>query len=78
MNQIPADELQPWQLNVAQSLKGKSLAPFGLRKGQDFTEYDLIYVNNGMLLWGARNVDGRSFEKPENRPTNLQMLMVRK
>jgi hypothetical protein len=32
----------------------------------------------GMMFWGARNVDGRGFEKPENRPTNLQIPMFRK
>lgn len=47
------------------------------QKGQDFAEYDFIYVNNGMLFWGARNVDGSGFEKRENRPTNLQIPMVR-
>ena len=59
-------------------LERKAVAQFGLRKGQDFTEYDLMYVNNGMLFWGARNVDDRGFEKPENRPTNLQIPMMRK
>lgn len=49
----------------------------GLRKGQDFTEYDLMYVNTGRLFWGVQNVVGRGFEKPENRPTNLQIPMVR-
>ena len=78
MNQIPAEELQPWQLNVAQSLKGTSFAPLGLRKGQDFTEYDLMYVNTGRLFWGVQNVVGRGFEKSENRPTNLQIPMLRK
>ncbi len=37
MNQIPAEEHQPWQLNLTQNLKGKSFAPFGLHKGEDFT-----------------------------------------
>ena len=43
LNQIPAEEFQPWQLNGAQSLKRKSFAPLGLGKWQDFTEYDLMY-----------------------------------
>jgi hypothetical protein len=30
-----------------------------------------------MLFWGARNVDGRGFDKEENRPTNLQIPLVR-
>jgi hypothetical protein len=37
-----------------------------------------VGVAIGILFWGARNVDGRGFEKPENRPTNRQIPMVRK
>jgi hypothetical protein len=54
------------------------LAPFGLHKCQDFTAYDLMYVNNGMLFCGARNFDGAGFEKLENRPTNPQIPMVQR
>lgn len=49
-----------------------------MRKGQDFTDCDVMYGNKGMLFWGARNFDGRGFENPESRPTNLQIPMVRK
>ncbi len=41
-------------------------------------EYDLVYLNRDMLFWGARNIDGRGFDKEENRPTNLQIPLVRK
>jgi hypothetical protein len=57
---------------------GKAFAPFGLAEGQVYAEYDLIYVLNEMLFWGARNVDGRNFDKVENRPTNLQIPLIRK
>jgi hypothetical protein len=30
-----------------------------------------------MMFWGARNIDGRGFDTEENRPTNLQIPMVR-
>jgi hypothetical protein len=33
---------------------------------------------NGMLFNGSKNVDGRPFDKPENRPTNLQLPLVRR
>ena len=39
--------------------------------------YDLIYIYNDMLFNGSKNVDGRAFDKPENRPTNLQIPLVR-
>ncbi|HMC87294.1 MAG TPA: hypothetical protein VKI61_17335, partial [Chitinophagaceae bacterium] len=67
-----------WEVNNTQSILGKAFAPFGLGEGQLFAEYDLIYLFNGFLFWGARNVDGRGFDKEENRPTNLQIPLVRK
>ena len=50
----------------------------GLAEGQIFKEYDLIFVLNEMMFWGARNVDGRGFDREENRPTNLQIPLIRK
>lgn len=66
-----------WKVGETQSILGKAFAPFGLAEGQIFTEYDLIYLNNNMMFWGARNVDGRGFDTEENRPTNLQIPMIR-
>ena len=67
-----------WELNVAQNILGKAFPPFGLAEGQIFAECDLIYIANDLMFWGARNVDGRGFDKEENRPTNLQIPLVRK
>jgi hypothetical protein len=66
-----------WKIGETQNILGKAFAPFGLAEGQIFKEYDLIYLNNGMMFWGARNVDGRGFDTEENRPTNLQIPMIR-
>jgi hypothetical protein len=35
-------------------------------------------VYDNMLFNGSKNVDGRPFDKPENRPTNLQVPLIRK
>jgi hypothetical protein len=78
MNQLASKGYKKWEINSTQSIMGKAFAPFGLAEGQIFSEYDLIYVFNDMLFWGARNVDGRGFDKEENRPTNLQIPLVRK
>ena len=59
MNQVASRGFDRWEVNGTQSVMGKAFAPFGLAQGQTFAEYDLIYVNNNMLFWGARNVDGR-------------------
>ena len=67
-----------WEVNKPQSILKKSFPPFGLTEGQIFMEYDLIHIFDGMMFWGARNIDGRGFDKEENRPTNLQIPLVRK
>lgn len=78
MNQVASKGFNRWEVNNTQSVMGKAFAPFGLSEGQTFAEYDLIYVHDNMLFWGARNVDGRGFDKEENRPTNLQIPLVRR
>src|SRR5277367_4571385 len=78
MNQLASKGFDKWEVNNTQSIMGKAFPPFGLVERQIFAEYDLIYVFNDMLFWGARNVDGRGFDKEENRPTNLQIPLVRK
>lgn len=66
-----------WKVRESQNILGKAFAPFGLSDGEIFKEYDLIYLYNDMMFWGARNIDGRGFNSEENRPTNLQIPMVR-
>lgn len=66
-----------WKVGEPQNILGKAFTPFGLSEGQIFKEYDLIYLSKDMMFWGARNVDGRGFDTEENRPTNLQIPMVR-
>jgi hypothetical protein len=77
MNQVASKGFNKWEVNGTQSVMGKAFAPFGLAEGQTFAEYDLIYVYGDMLFWGARNVDGRGFDTEENRPTNLQIPLIR-
>ena len=77
INKAPSDTLNSWELNITQSVLGRSFLPFGLTEGQIYIDYDLIYIFNGMLFNGSKNVDGRPFDKPENRPTNLQLPLVR-
>jgi hypothetical protein len=66
-----------WKIGETQSILKKAFPPFGLGEGQLFKEYDLIYLYHDMMFWGARNIDGRGFDTEENRPTNLQIPMVR-
>jgi hypothetical protein len=66
-----------WKIGTAQSVFGKAFLPFGLVERTNFMEYDLVYLSHGMLFWGARNIDGRGFDTEANRPTNLQIPLVR-
>jgi len=78
LNQVAAKGYAPWTVNGTQSIFGKTFVPFGLVEGTNFMEYDLVYLSREHLFWGARNIDGRGFDKEENRPTNLQIPLVRK
>ena len=77
LNQYTKD-FKRWEVNQAQSILGKAFAPFGLADGEIFKEFDLLYIYHDMMFWGARNVDGRGFDTEANRPTNLQIPLVRK
>ena len=66
-----------WEVGTAQSIFGKAFLPFGLVEGKNFMEYDLVYLTRDLLFWGSRNIDGRGFDTEENRPTNLQIPLVR-
>jgi hypothetical protein len=78
LNKVAADGYAKWEVNAAQSIFGKTFVPFALVQGKNFIEYDLVYLAHDMLFWGARNIDGRGFDTEENRPTNLQIPLVRK
>ncbi|HTO63360.1 MAG TPA: hypothetical protein VMM15_19125 [Bradyrhizobium sp.] len=78
LNKVASSGYAPWAINSSQSIFGKAFAPFGLVEGTNFMEYDLVYLRGDLLFWGARNIDGRGFDTEQNRPTNLQIPLVRK
>jgi hypothetical protein len=77
LNKVASAGYSPWAVNSSQSIFGKTFAPFGLKEGTNFMEYDLVYLRDGLLFWGARNIDGRGFDTEQNRPTNLQIPLIR-
>jgi hypothetical protein len=78
LNKVASAGYAPWAANSPQSIFGKNFLPFGLKEGTNFMEYDLVYLRGDLLFWGARNVDGRGFDTEQNRPTNLQIPLIRK
>jgi hypothetical protein len=77
-NRFTASGLNHWEIGVAQDVQAKPFPLFGLIEGQTYVDYDLIYVYDGMLVNESKHVDGRAFDKPEGRPTNLQIPLIRK
>ena len=77
LNKVAGTGYDKWEVNVSQSVLGKTFVPFGLKEGTNFAEFDLIYIRNDLLFWGARNIDGRGFDTEQNRPTNLQIPLIR-
>jgi hypothetical protein len=78
LNKVASVGYAPWVVNSPQSIFGKTFAPFALKEGTNFMEYDLVYPRGDLLFWGARNIDGRGFDTEQNRPTNLQIPLIRK
>jgi hypothetical protein len=78
LNKVASVGYAPWAVNAPQSVFGKNFVPFALKEGSNFMEYDLVYLKGDLLFWGARNIDGRGFDTEQNRPTNLQIPLVRK
>jgi hypothetical protein len=78
LNKVASAGYAPWVVNSPQSIFGKAFAPFALKEGTNFMEYDLVYLRGDLLFWGARNIDGRGFDTEQNRRTNLQIPLVRK
>ncbi|MFN4081615.1 MAG: hypothetical protein ACK4NS_12000 [Saprospiraceae bacterium] len=58
---------------VKQDILRKAFPLFNISEGQIVTDYDLIYFSHGMLFMGAKHVNGMPFDKPENRPHQLQI-----
>lgn len=77
LNQTAAEGFDKWVMGKPQSILGKRFVPFGLAEAEVFSEFDLIYPYGDLLFWGARNVDGRAFDNGGNRPTNLQIPLIR-
>jgi hypothetical protein len=78
LNKVASAGYAAWAVNSPQSIFGKTFVPFGLKEGTNFMEYDLVYLRGDLLFWGARNIDGRGFDTEQNRPTNLQIPLLRK
>ena len=78
VNKLPSSGLNKWEVNVTQDVRRKAFPAFGLAEGQTYVDYDLIYVFRDLFFNGSKNVDGRPFDKPENRPTNLQVPLIRR
>ncbi|HTQ02571.1 MAG TPA: hypothetical protein VMI54_01900 [Polyangiaceae bacterium] len=77
LNNVAGAGYARWEVGAKQSIFRKSFAPFRLAQGTDFKEYDLVYLAHDLLFWGARHADGRGFDTEENRPTNLQIPLIR-
>lgn len=77
LNQGLTDGMTPFQENVKKDILKKAFPMFHIKEGQVVTDYDLIYFKNGMLFMGAKHVDGTPFDKPENRPHQLQVPLER-
>ena len=73
---LPAG-MSPFQKGIKQDILKKAFPLFHIVEGQIASDYDLIYFRNGLLFMGAKHVDGTPFDKPERRPHQLQIPLMR-
>lgn len=69
--------MEPFRANVKKDILGQAFPLFHIVEGQIVSDYDLIYFKHGLLFMGAKHVDGTPFDKPENRPHQLQIPLER-
>lgn len=77
LNQVPVEGITPFEVGRKTDILRKAFPLFNIAEDQVVVDYDLIYFRNGMLFMGAKHVDGTPFDRPENRPHQLQVPMVR-
>ncbi|GAB5534468.1 MAG: hypothetical protein Rubg2KO_07170 [Rubricoccaceae bacterium] len=77
LNAMPAEGVPPFETGVTQDILKKPFPLFNMVKDQIVSDYDLLYMHDGMLFFGAKHVDGTPFDTPENRPHQLQVPLVR-
>lgn len=78
LNQAPVAGISKWEVGRTQDILKKAFPLFNIQEGQIVKDFDLVLVRDGMLFMGAKHVDGTPFDKVENRPTNLQVPLVRR
>ena len=78
LNYVPVEGIQPFAKDVKQSIFKKAFPLFSIAEGEMLTDYDLLYLYNDLLFFGAKHVDGTPFDKPDRRPHQLQVPLVRK
>jgi hypothetical protein len=66
-----------FETGIKKDILGKAFPMFHIEEGQIVGDYDLIYFKHGLLFMGAKHVDGTPFDKPENRPHQLQIPLER-
>ena len=69
--------MEPFETNTKKDILGKAFPMFNIVEDQIVSDYDLIYFKNGLLFMGAKHVNGTPFDKPENRPHQLQIPLER-
>ena len=77
LNAVPVEGIAPFQAGVKQDILKKAFPMFNIQEGQVVIDYDLLYMHDGMLFFGAKHIDGTPFDKPDRRPHQLQVPMVR-
>jgi hypothetical protein len=78
LNRAAVQDYAKWEVGETQSVFGKTFPPFGLAAGKELHGIRPSVPHSWYVVLGARNIDGRGFDTERNRPTNLQIPLIRK
>ena len=65
-----------WEVGKQQDIFPTGCSVMGIAPNTPMNEHEVLPIAAGKLYFGARPVDGSSLDKPETRPTALQMPLL--
>jgi hypothetical protein len=68
---------EAWEVGTQQAVSETGCSVLGLPAGLVTTEYEIFYVLNDFMFFGARPLDGSFLSEPEKRPTALLVPVMK-
>lgn len=77
LNAARPEGIAPFEVGRTSDILGKAFPLFSIEEGEVAVDHDLIWFHHGLLFMGAKHVDGTPIDRPDRRPHQLQVPLVR-